>query len=78
MSIKLMIDSASDIGEKEAKEMGIIMVPMIITIGEEDFYDGVNITPREFYEKLIESDELPKTTQNWLFPIVIDVMTAIS
>lgn len=63
MAIKVMIDSASDIGEKEAKEMGIIMVPMIITIGYEEFYDGVNITPREFYEKLIESDELPKTTQ---------------
>lgn len=63
MAIKLMIDSASDIGEKEAKELGIIMIPMIITIGEEEYYDGVNISPREFYEKLIESDDLPKTTQ---------------
>lgn len=63
MAIKLMIDSASDIGEKEAKELGIIMIPMIITIGEDEYYDGVNISPREFYEKLIESDDLPKTTQ---------------
>ena len=39
MAIKVMIDSASDIGEKEAKEMGIIMVPMIITIGYEEFYE---------------------------------------
>ena len=39
------------------------MIPMIITIGEEEYYDGVNISPREFYEKLIESDDLPKTTQ---------------
>lgn len=61
--IKLMIDSAADIGAEEAKELGIIMLPMVITIGEEEYYDGVDLTPQGFYEKLVESDVLPKTSQ---------------
>lgn len=63
MAIKLMIDSASDISEKEAKELGVIMLPMVITFGEQDYYDGVDLLPVEFYEKLVESDVLPKTSQ---------------
>lgn len=58
-----MIDSAADIGAEEAKELGIIMLPMVITIGEEEYYDGVDLTPQGFYEKLVESDVLPKTSQ---------------
>ena len=61
--IKLMIDSAADIGAAEAEKLGIIMVPMVITIGETEYLDGVNLSPTEFYEKLIESDVLPKTSQ---------------
>ena len=60
--VKIMIDSAADIGKEEAQQLGILMVPMIITIGEEDFYDGIDLNPTTFYEKLIESDVLPKTS----------------
>ena len=63
MAVKVMIDSASDISEKEAKNLGIIMVPMVITIGGEEYLDGVNLLPTQFYEKLIESANLPKTSQ---------------
>ena len=63
MAIKIIVDSASDISLKEANEMGIEMLPMQITFGEELYYDGVDLLPYEFYEKLIESDELPKTSQ---------------
>lgn len=61
--IKLMIDSASDINEKEAKELGIIMVPMTITIGGEEYLDGINLLPNQFYDKLVENKTLPKTSQ---------------
>lgn len=61
--IKLMIDSASDINEKEAQELGIIMVPMTITIGGEEYLDGVNLLPNQFYDKLTSNKILPKTSQ---------------
>jgi DegV family protein with EDD domain len=63
MAIKIIVDSASDINEQEAKELGVILLPMQISFGTETFYDGVEITPTQFYERLIESDELPKTSQ---------------
>ena len=61
--IKLLIDSASDIEQNEAEEMGIAMIPMEIRFGEEVFFDGVNLSHRQFFEKLIESNEFPKTSQ---------------
>ena len=60
--IKLMFDSAADIGRDEANKLGAIMVPMNITFGEEEYFDGVDLTPNGFYEKLIESSVLPKTS----------------
>ena len=63
MAVKVLIDSASDIGAQEAKKLGVVLLPMIVSFGDEEYFDGVDITPQQFYEKLIEGDELPKTSQ---------------
>lgn len=67
MSIKLVVDSASDIDITEAKELGIHMIPMSIQFGEDTYSDGVDLTRKQFFEKLIESSELPKTSQINMF-----------
>ncbi|MBR6072411.1 MAG: DegV family protein [Acholeplasmatales bacterium] len=61
--IKILIDSASDISQEEASKYGIEVIPLIVNFGDEQFLDGVNLTPKQFYEKLIETDTLPKTSQ---------------
>ncbi|WP_251182012.1 DegV family protein [Anaerocaecibacter muris] len=61
--IKLLVDSASDIDLTEARDLGIELIPMLITIGEKEYSDGVGLSHKEFFEKLIESDELPQTSQ---------------
>lgn len=63
MGIKFIIDSASDILPSEAKEMGLIHLPLKVSFGDEEFSDAVNLTHKAFYERLIESDTLPKTSQ---------------
>lgn len=63
MAIKILIDSASDINLEEAKEMGIELISMTINFGEDEFYDGVDLYPSQFYEKLIETDIIPTTSQ---------------
>ncbi|MBQ2701996.1 MAG: DegV family EDD domain-containing protein, partial [Clostridia bacterium] len=63
MAIKILIDSASDIGKAEADRLGIAMIPMTITFGDKDYFDGVDLSPDRFYEKLVSEDELPKTGQ---------------
>ena len=61
--IKIVVDSASDITQSEAESLGVSLISMRVRFGEEEFSDGVDITHREFYEKLIESDALPQTSQ---------------
>lgn len=61
--IKLLIDSATDIEQAEADGLGVELLPMQIRFGNEEFLDGVNLPHRQFFEKLIESDELPQTSQ---------------
>ena len=63
MSIKIIIDSASDISPAEAKQLGVEMISLQITFCGNDYYDGVDLTPQKFYEMLVETDDLPKTSQ---------------
>lgn len=61
--VRIIADSGCDLTRKEASELGVELLPITITFGNEEFIDGVTMTPREFYMKLIESDELPHTSQ---------------
>lgn len=63
MSIKILIDSASDITKEEAKNYGIELIPLIVNIEGKDYYDGVDLNANEFYEKLVECNKIPKTSQ---------------
>lgn len=63
MSVKILVDSAADISQAEAKELGISLIPLKVYFGEEEYYDGVDLLPDQFFNKLIESDVLPKTSQ---------------
>ena len=63
MSTKIIIDSASDIEIDEANKLGITLIPMIIRIEDEEYLDGYNLSKRQFFEKLIETSTLPKTSQ---------------
>ena len=63
MAIKFIIDSASDVLPAEAEKLGIIQIPMTVRFGDTEYRDTVDLTHREFYEKLIESDVMPATSQ---------------
>jgi len=63
MSVKIITDSASDITQEEAKKLGITVLPLTIFFETEEFQDNVTLSTTEYYNKLIESAELPKTSQ---------------
>ncbi|MBR5268794.1 MAG: DegV family protein [Lachnospiraceae bacterium] len=63
MAIKFIIDSASDILPSEAEALGLIHLPLKVLFGEQEFSDSVDLTHKEFYEKLIETDIFPTTSQ---------------
>lgn len=61
--LRIIIDSASDISRQQAEAWDITVLPLTVRFGEEEYLDGATITPSEFYDRLIETDTLPKTSQ---------------
>ena len=61
--VYIVTDSTADLTEEEVKQFEISIVPMNISIDDENYIDGVTITKDEFKQKMIESAELPKTAQ---------------
>jgi len=61
MSVRIIVDSTADLpAESKAR---VKVVPMTVHFDDEEYIDGVTITHREFYEKLIETDVIPHTSQ---------------
>ena len=63
MAIHFIVDSGSDILPQEARQLGITVLPLTVRFGDEEYRDGMDLTHRAFYEKLVESDKLPTTSQ---------------
>ena len=63
MAIRIIADSGCDITQEEARELGIELLPIKTIFGETEYRDGIDLTHEEFFEKLIESDIFPTTSQ---------------
>lgn len=61
MRVRIIVDSTSDTVAEVKNQMKV--VPMTVHFGDEEYIDGKTITHREFYEKLVESDVFPRTSQ---------------
>lgn len=61
MNVRIIVDSTIDLTDDIKKQLTI--VPLTVHFGETEYIDGVTINHKEFYEKLIESDVTPTTSQ---------------
>ena len=61
MKTRIIVDSTADLMPAYARRAHV--VPLTLHFGEEEYVDGVTIDHKTFYEKLIESDVLPSTSQ---------------
>ncbi len=61
--VAIVTDSSPYIPENIISENKIHVVPLTVIWGEEDFYDGVDITPVEFYQRLGRAKVMPSTSQ---------------
>lgn len=50
--IAVVTDSNSGITQKESKELGVFVLPMPFMIDEMEFFEDINLTQEEFYERL--------------------------
>ena len=61
MSVRIIIDSTTDVSP--AYQNRVRVVPLTIRFGDTELIDGVTVSRQRFYEMLVESDELPTTSQ---------------
>ena len=61
MKTRIIVDSTADL-MPEYKEQ-VRVVPLTVHFGDREYIDGVTIDHKTFYEKLVEEDTLPTTSQ---------------
>jgi len=59
--IKIVVDSTADVPADIRAEYGISVVPVLAQFGRETLRDDIDITRDQFYTRLVESAEPPKT-----------------
>ena len=61
--IKFSTDSASDIPASLREELDICVLPFPIAMGEREYMDGFDFTPRAFYDMLLAAAQVPTHAQ---------------
>lgn len=61
MNTRIIVDSTSDLLPHLREQVRV--VPLTVHFGEEEYIDGVTIDHKTFYEKLVETDVQPSTSQ---------------
>lgn len=61
MKTRIIVDSTADLMPDYKKRVNI--VPLTVNFGDTEYIDGVTIDHKTFYEKLVESNVLPTTSQ---------------
>jgi DegV family protein with EDD domain len=59
--VRIVTDSACDLPQSVADELGIEIVPLTIRIGGVEYVDRADLTPAEFWAKCAASPTLPET-----------------
>ena len=61
MSIRIVTDSSCDLPQNVADALGIVIVPLSIRFGDDEYIDRTTITTDRFWQLCSSSKELPQT-----------------
>lgn len=61
--VQLMTDTTCNMPREWAERYRIKIVPVYVIFGDQSFKDYVEMPPEEFYRRLAEAKEMPKTSQ---------------
>ena len=61
--IKIITDAASDISSEDELKYGIRVIPFQVTLGDESYTTRVDMDNAQFYARMAQCDEIPKTAQ---------------
>ncbi|MFH1446245.1 MAG: DegV family protein [Chloroflexota bacterium] len=61
--IAIVTDSSANIPPELLSQYNITIVPLVLIWDEKIYQDGIDIQANEFYDKLVQSDTIPTTSQ---------------
>jgi len=61
--VAIITDSSAYLPEDIVQSLGIHVVPLTLHWGDDSYRDGVDIKAEECYQRLVQSDSLPTTSQ---------------
>ena len=61
MKIKITSDSTCDLSHEQIAKYDVHILPLAVAMGENNYRDGVDITPEQIYAHVAKGGDLPKT-----------------
>ena len=61
--VRIITDSAADFSPQELAQLNITCIPLSVRFGSRDYQENVDLSKDQFYELLLQNEELPKTSQ---------------
>jgi len=62
-NISIVVDSGTDMVPEDAQKLGVILIPLTVRFNDDEYFDGLNLSRDEFYNKMTQEKLLPKTSQ---------------
>ena len=72
MPVRVITDSVADLPQRIVDNLGIIVVPLLVRFGDDEYRDGIDLSVSEFYSLLESSPHFPITA----FPPAADFAKA--
>ena len=61
--VRIITDSAADFEPNELEQMQISCIPLKVLFGTEEYEENINLSKPQFYDKMLETGAMPKTSQ---------------
>ncbi len=59
--VRILSDSTCDLSKELLEKYNVGIIPLFVRLGEDEYLDGINITPEDLYKWSDEHGETPKT-----------------
>ncbi len=69
-ALAIVTDSTTDLPEDEAFGLGVVAVPLTLSLGDDEYLDGVDITLDGFVQRILAGSGVPRSSQ----PAVADIV----
>ena len=63
MKLAVITDSSAYLSAETLQREDLFVLDIPVNIDGEEYVEGINLTAEEFYQKIAQASELPKTSQ---------------